>query len=86
MEFPSKEPLNKNRCSKGVHPERGEPLFQRSSRRTYGVAKVVEIVWQLRGEAGERQINNPRVGIAQIMGGYKEWDTRACTVHILVKN
>ncbi len=50
-----------------------------------GVAQVVEIVWQLRGEAGKRQIKNPRVGLAQIMGGYKEGDTRACTVHILTK-
>jgi acetyl-CoA acetyltransferase len=51
-----------------------------------GVAQVVEIVWQLRGEAGKRQVRNPRVGLTQIMGGYKEGDTRACTVHILIKN
>jgi len=34
-----------------------------------GTAQVVEIVKQLRGEAGERQINNPRIGMAQNMGG-----------------
>jgi acetyl-CoA acetyltransferase len=51
-----------------------------------GVAQVAEIVWQLRAEAGKRQVENARIGLAQIMGGYKEWDTRACTVHILVKN
>jgi len=51
-----------------------------------GVAQVVEIVWHLRGQAGKRQVKNPRVGLAQIMGGYKEGDTRACTVHILVKD
>jgi acetyl-CoA acetyltransferase len=51
-----------------------------------GVAQVAEIVWQLRGEVGKRQVKNPRVGLAQIMGGYKEGDTRACTVHILVKD
>jgi acetyl-CoA acetyltransferase len=51
-----------------------------------GVAQVVEIVWQLRGEAGKRQVKNARVGLAQIMGGYKEWDTRACTIHIIVKD
>jgi acetyl-CoA acetyltransferase len=50
-----------------------------------GVAQVVEIVWHLRGEAGKRQVGNARVGLAQIMGGSKEGDTRACTVHILVK-
>ena len=51
-----------------------------------GVAQVVEIVWQLRGNTGKRQVKNARVGLAQIMGGYKEWDTRACTVHILVQD
>ena len=51
-----------------------------------GVAQVVEIVWQLRGDAGRRQVENAQVGMAQIMGGNKEGDTRACTVHILVKD
>jgi acetyl-CoA acetyltransferase len=51
-----------------------------------GVAQVVEIVWQLRGEADKRQVNRHRVGLAQIMGGNKEGDTRACTVHILIKD
>ena len=50
-----------------------------------GVAQVVEIVWQLRGETGKRQVENARIGLAQIMGGNKEGDTRACTVHILTK-
>ena len=50
-----------------------------------GVAQVVEILWQLRGVAGKRQVANPRVGLAQIMGGSKEGDTRACTIHILIK-
>jgi len=51
-----------------------------------GVAQVVELVWQLRGEAQKRQVNNPRVGLAQIMGGSKEADSKACTVHILVRD
>lgn len=34
-----------------------------------GVAQVVEIVKQLRGEAGERQVENARIAIAQNMGG-----------------
>jgi acetyl-CoA acetyltransferase len=50
-----------------------------------GVAQVVEIVWHLRGQAGERQVQGARVGLADMMGGNKEGDTRACTVHILVK-
>jgi acetyl-CoA acyltransferase len=48
-----------------------------------GIAQVVEIVWQLRGKAGQRQVRDARVGLAQIMGGNKEGDTRACTVHIM---
>ncbi len=51
-----------------------------------GVAQIVEIVWHLRGEAGKRQVKNARVGLAQIMGGNKESDTRACTVHILIRD
>jgi len=50
-----------------------------------GVAQVVEIVWHLRGEAGERQVKGAKVGLADMMGGNKEGDTRACTVHILVR-
>lgn len=34
-----------------------------------GVAQVVEIVKQLRGEAGERQVKGARVGMTQNMGG-----------------
>jgi acetyl-CoA C-acetyltransferase len=34
-----------------------------------GVAQLVEIVSQLRGEAGPRQVQGARVGLAQNMGG-----------------
>jgi acetyl-CoA C-acetyltransferase len=34
-----------------------------------GVAQAIEITKQLRGEAGERQVKNARVGLAQNMGG-----------------
>jgi acetyl-CoA C-acetyltransferase len=34
-----------------------------------GVAQVVEVVRQLRGEAGERQVKGARVGMTQNMGG-----------------
>lgn len=47
-----------------------------------GVAQVFEIVAQLRGEAGKRQVANAKVGLAQIMGGSQASDAQACTVHI----
>jgi acetyl-CoA acetyltransferase len=34
-----------------------------------GAAQVVEIVTQLRGEAGPRQIEDPRVGLTHTLGG-----------------
>jgi len=45
-----------------------------------GVAQIVEVVTQLRNEAGARQIENARVGLAQCMGGDKAGDTKSCTV------
>jgi acetyl-CoA acyltransferase len=49
-----------------------------------GVGQIAEIAWQLRGEATGRQVENASVGLAQMMGGSKEGDTRACNIHILV--
>jgi acetyl-CoA C-acetyltransferase len=34
-----------------------------------GVAQVIEIVKQLRGEAGQRQVKEPKIGMTQNMGG-----------------
>jgi acetyl-CoA C-acetyltransferase len=44
-----------------------------------GVAQVVEVVTQLRGEAGQRQVEGARVGLAQNMGG----SGGSAVVHIL---
>jgi len=44
-----------------------------------GVAQAVEIVEQLRGEAGERQVEGARVGMTQNMGG----TGASCVVHIM---
>ncbi len=47
-----------------------------------GVAQIVEVVTQLRGEAGPRQVEKARAGMAQCMGGDKDGDTKSCTVSI----
>ena len=49
-----------------------------------GLAQVAEIVWQLRGETGQRQVsNNPRIGLTENAGGWAMDDNAACAVTIL---
>ena len=49
-----------------------------------GVAQLAEIVWQLRGEAGDRQVKGAKVGLAHVMGGsVTGLESGACTVNIL---
>ncbi len=48
-----------------------------------GVAQVAEVVWHLRGEAGERQVPRAKVGLTHCSGGGVASDTPACCVHIL---
>lgn len=48
-----------------------------------GLAQILEIVTQLRQEAGSRQVENAKVGLAQCMGGDKAGDTKSCTVCVL---
>ena len=33
------------------------------------MGQVVEVVWQLRGEAGKRQVPGAKVGLAHVVGG-----------------
>jgi acetyl-CoA acyltransferase len=47
-----------------------------------GVAQIVEVVTQLRHEAGPRQVERARVGLAHCMGGDKDGDSKSCTVSI----
>jgi acetyl-CoA acetyltransferase len=48
-----------------------------------GVAQIYEIFTQLRGEAGERQVRNPKVGLTENGGGMVKGEAAALSVHIL---
>jgi acetyl-CoA acyltransferase len=48
-----------------------------------GLAQIAELVWQLRGEAAQRQAGEPRVALAQNSGGWLAGEPAACNVHIL---
>jgi benzoylsuccinyl-CoA thiolase BbsB subunit len=51
-----------------------------------GIGQIVEIVWQLRGQAGKRQVKNPKVGLTHCVGGATPGIGQgACSVHILKK-
>lgn len=57
---------------------RGHPLG------ATGTAQIAEIVWQLRGEAGTRQVPGAQVGLVETMGGgVGGIDGNACVVGIL---
>jgi acetyl-CoA acyltransferase len=48
-----------------------------------GLAQVVELVTQLRGEAGARQVEGARIALAENAGGYAAGDTAALAITIL---
>jgi len=43
-----------------------------------GVAQIVEILYQLRGQAGKRQVPNARIGLTHNGGGFRKADTGDC--------
>ena len=48
-----------------------------------GTAMIAELVWQLRGEAGNRQVKGARIGLAENGGGILGPDAAAMSVTIL---
>lgn len=51
-----------------------------------GAAQVVEIVRQLRGEAGARQVEGAQIGLAHATGGgISGFDHGACSIHIFAR-
>jgi acetyl-CoA acetyltransferase len=58
---------------------RGHPLA------ATGAAQLVELTQQLRGEAGERQVADAELGIAETAGGYVGGDSAAVAVTVLAR-
>ena len=57
---------------------RGHPLG------ASGTGQITELFWQLKGEAGERQVEGARIAAAHTMGASEfELDANVCAVHIL---
>lgn len=50
-----------------------------------GIAQIVEIASQLRGETGTRQVEGARIGLAQNGGGWLDEDSAAMSVSILAR-
>jgi acetyl-CoA acyltransferase len=48
-----------------------------------GIGQIVEVVWQLRGQAGDRQVDGARVGLTENGGGFLGTDPAAMSVHLL---
>ncbi|GAB6155069.1 thiolase family protein [Desulfosporosinus burensis] len=58
---------------------RGHPLA------ATGVAQIIELVTQLRGEAGKRQVEGARLGMAENGGGQLYFEEASMGIHILEK-
>jgi acetyl-CoA acetyltransferase len=48
-----------------------------------GAMQLCELVTQLRGEAGARQVNSPMIGLAENGGGFQGVEEAACVVTLL---
>ena len=70
-----KQPVN----TSGGLETRGHPIG------ASGLAQIYEIGLQLRGEAGKRQVENARIGLAENGGGNIGFEEAAMCVHILEK-
>jgi benzoylsuccinyl-CoA thiolase BbsB subunit len=52
-----------------------------------GIAQAVEVVEQLRGQAGKRQVAQARIGLTHTLGGaIPELEAGVCSVHIFIRD
>jgi acetyl-CoA acetyltransferase len=47
-----------------------------------GCAQIAEITWQLKGQAGARQVQGAKVGLTHTLGGAHQGDMGNCYIHI----
>jgi acetyl-CoA acetyltransferase len=50
-----------------------------------GLAQITEIIWQLRGECGLRQVEDARIGMTQNAGGSMPGGSAALAIHIFAR-
>ena len=50
-----------------------------------GLAQIYELVMQLRGEAGKRQISTPKIAMAENGGGFLGMGEASMAIHLLEK-
>lgn len=50
-----------------------------------GTSQIAELVWQLRGQAGERQVEGARIALAENGGGFIGQDVAALALTLLRK-
>lgn len=48
-----------------------------------GISQIIEVVRQLRGQAGKRQVEGAKVGLQHNAGGFFHTDTASCAINIL---
>ncbi len=50
-----------------------------------GLGQITEVVWQLRGECGDRQVEGARIGLTQNAGGSLPGGEAALAIHIFAR-
>jgi len=73
--YDGKKPVN----TSGGLESKGHPIG------ATGLSQIGEIVMQIRGEAGKRQVKNPKIGLVENGGGFIGFEEACCVITILGK-